>query len=156
MYTYWYITPPSAIIYFTPAVPLVAQKKSLIRPPIVQLFGVLLFYVFVLCFVLLVVNLCTIKNLSIYLYDTILSLLCYYHRYRSFNSTSNRKKELLMLDGYTFWQKNYTVFWYCSRRSMGCPAKIKRCDGGSLERVQCVHNHDRPQYMFVNGQYIKI
>ncbi|XP_063827612.1 protein tramtrack, beta isoform-like isoform X21 [Ostrinia nubilalis] len=69
--------------------------------------------------------------------------------------TRSGKKHLLMLDGYTYSQINYSVRWICSSTAQGCPAKL-RYEEGFIKRVCTDHNHPPPVYVYKDGQYIKI
>ncbi|CAG9579963.1 unnamed protein product [Danaus chrysippus] len=42
--------------------------------------------------------------------------------------TRSGKKYLLMLDGYTYSQINYSNHWFCSSKAQGCSARIRRSE----------------------------
>ncbi|CAH1635561.1 unnamed protein product [Spodoptera littoralis] len=84
---------------------------------------------------------------------------------------SGIKNQLLMLEGYTFAQSRNPIFiptnfnnmllmfggftfaqvskgnWYCSRKKIGCKAKVKmHPDGVTIMKALNFHNHEAPQY----------
>lgn len=61
-----------------------------------------------------------------------------------------------MLGGFTFAQVNSKRHWYCSKRKMGCKAKIKMdVDEVTILEADNVHNHEPPQYHVTrNGEYV--
>ncbi|CAH0399085.1 unnamed protein product [Chilo suppressalis] len=70
------------------------------------------------------------------------------------------KKNLLMLDGYTFSQINYSSRWVCSSsRTHQCPARVRygidEQGRGKLTRVNTEHTHPPPKYVCRNGRYYK-
>ncbi|XP_052748464.1 protein tramtrack, beta isoform isoform X18 [Galleria mellonella] len=70
--------------------------------------------------------------------------------------TRSGKKFLIMLDGYTYSQINYSILWLCSSKGQGCNARFRRGKDGNIIRVNTVHNHPPPKYVFQNGNYYKI
>lgn len=63
------------------------------------------------------------------------------------------KKRLLMLGGYTFAQIS-EKHWYCSKKKLGCKAKVKMEDG-RVVAANNVHCHSPPTYHVTKaGQYI--
>ncbi|XP_052740026.1 protein tramtrack, beta isoform isoform X35 [Bicyclus anynana] len=70
--------------------------------------------------------------------------------------TRSGKKFLMMLDGYTYSQINYTVYWKCSSTSLGCSARVRRTPNGEVIKVNTNHIHPRPKYVIKDGQYHKI
>ncbi|XP_041968344.1 uncharacterized protein LOC121725426 [Aricia agestis] len=70
--------------------------------------------------------------------------------------TKSGKKFLLMLDGYTYSQINYSPHWFCSSKMAGCGARVRRVSDGQVMRVNTNHTHPPPKYVVKNGMYIKI
>ncbi|XP_050349131.1 protein tramtrack, beta isoform isoform X26 [Nymphalis io] len=70
--------------------------------------------------------------------------------------TKSGKKFLLMVNGYTFSQVNYSVHWICSsKRAKNCNARIKRLEDGTIVHVEMIHTHSPPEYIVSNGRYVK-
>ncbi|CAH2040252.1 unnamed protein product, partial [Iphiclides podalirius] len=69
---------------------------------------------------------------------------------------SQRGKNLLMLDNYTFSQMKLTHNFYCSKKDSGCKARVKLFNGSILKKFT-EHNHPPPKYVVTpNGFYVKI
>ncbi|CAH0399062.1 unnamed protein product [Chilo suppressalis] len=41
--------------------------------------------------------------------------------------TKSGKKNLLMINGYTYWQNHYSTNWLCSSKRRGCEARLRNC-----------------------------
>lgn len=69
-----------------------------------------------------------------------------------------RGKKLLMLNGYTYSQKNLTRNYYCSKKDAGCKARVKLDKDGSVNSASVtIHFHDPPQYVVLpHGDYVKV
>ncbi|CAH0673871.1 unnamed protein product [Spodoptera exigua] len=67
------------------------------------------------------------------------------------------KNKLLMLGGFTFAQVSKRN-WYCSRKKIGCKAKVKmNPDGVTITNAMNFHNHKAPQYVISEcGEYVFI
>ncbi|XP_064292230.1 uncharacterized protein LOC128672203 [Plodia interpunctella] len=74
--------------------------------------------------------------------------------YKLIPARSRQKKNLLMLNGYTFAQNHTPRLWYCSQKRNGCKAKIKMSDNGYILRADTDHCHTPPMY-YINklGEY---
>lgn len=65
---------------------------------------------------------------------------------------------LLMLNGYTYSQnlrapRNY----YCSKKNVGCKAKVKFGSNGKIRSAHLIHSHEQPKYMITkSGEYFKL
>lgn len=70
--------------------------------------------------------------------------------------TRSGKKFLLMINGYTYSQINYSAHWLCSSKALGCPARIKKATNGEIVKVNTKHTHPPPKYIVQNGNYFKI
>ncbi|KOB67456.1 Modifier of mdg4 [Operophtera brumata] len=69
---------------------------------------------------------------------------------------TGKGKHLLMMNKYTYWQKNNTGHWYCSKFSFGCKGKVK-FDSNGVVKAFDTHNHEPPQYIkTTSGQYVKV
>lgn len=68
---------------------------------------------------------------------------------------TGRKNNILMLGGYTFAQVHNNR-WYCSKKKIGCKARIKMdTDSVTILEANNVHNHDPPQYYVTKeGEYV--
>ncbi|XP_045535278.1 protein tramtrack, beta isoform isoform X27 [Papilio machaon] len=70
--------------------------------------------------------------------------------------TRSGKKFLLMINGYTYSQINYSAHWLCSSKALGCPARVKKSAKGDIFKVNTVHTHPPPKYICQNGNYFKV
>uniref|UniRef100_A0A2H1WCE9 SFRICE_005657 n=1 Tax=Spodoptera frugiperda TaxID=7108 RepID=A0A2H1WCE9_SPOFR len=62
------------------------------------------------------------------------------------------KKQLLMLQDYTFTQSRSKRYWYCSKKAAGCKARIKmHLDEVTIMQAMTEHIHDR--YILIPGRY---
>ncbi|KAJ8724560.1 hypothetical protein PYW08_016034 [Mythimna loreyi] len=70
---------------------------------------------------------------------------------------SGQKNKLLMLGGFTFAQSSKR-YWYCSKKRLGCKAKIKMAiDEVTILEAVNVHEHEPPQYHVTEkGEYVMI
>lgn len=69
--------------------------------------------------------------------------------------TGRSNKCLLMVDGYTYSQANYSPRWICSSyRRNKCPARL-RYQNHKVDLYES-HNHPPPKYMYENGEFIKV
>jgi hypothetical protein len=58
------------------------------------------------------------------------------------------KTLLLLLDGYTYSQKNKSLRWVCSQaRSNSCRARVRIDEHRQVERVNTHHSHGPPEYI---------
>ena len=67
-------------------------------------------------------------------------------------------KYLVMIVGYTYSQMRDTTLYYCSKKNVGCKARVKINEMGQLIFVSPVaHTHPRPKYVLTSdGKYVKI
>ncbi|KPI99415.1 hypothetical protein RR46_03780 [Papilio xuthus] len=70
--------------------------------------------------------------------------------------TRSGKKFLVMINGYTYSQINYSAHWLCSSKALGCTARVKKSANGEIFKVNTEHNHPPPKYVLQNGIYFKI
>ncbi|KOB74539.1 Modifier of mdg4 [Operophtera brumata] len=66
------------------------------------------------------------------------------------------KKQILMLDGFTYNQNNRSTNWYCSSKGKHCKARIRRLHSGEIARINIDHNHEPPSYYQRDGVYIRL
>lgn len=66
-----------------------------------------------------------------------------------------RGKQLLMVNGFTYSQYRETGNFYCSKKDVGCRAKVKLCSDGRIT-VGNTHTHEPPKYAVVSGRYVKL
>lgn len=70
---------------------------------------------------------------------------------------SRHKHQLLMLDGYTFAQNSKKHLWYCSRKAVGCKARVKMDSNQMIIEANNFHCHERPNYyVTADGVYVLI
>ncbi|CAH2040312.1 unnamed protein product, partial [Iphiclides podalirius] len=69
--------------------------------------------------------------------------------------TRSGKKFLLMIDGYTYSQINYSAHWLCSSKAQGCTARVRRTPDGKILQVNTTHIHPPPKYVFRDGTFFK-
>lgn len=66
-------------------------------------------------------------------------------------------KHMLMVNEYTFSQKNNSTSYYCSKKDSGCKARIRLDATGKIVQADVNHTHDPPKYVVLaNGKYVKI
>lgn len=71
--------------------------------------------------------------------------------------SKSRKKLILLLDGYTYYQNNLSCNWYCgSKRSKLCAARVKRQQSGEVVRINVDHNHEAPSFYQKDGVFVRI
>ncbi|KOB74542.1 Modifier of mdg4 [Operophtera brumata] len=71
--------------------------------------------------------------------------------------SKSRKKLILLLDGYTYYQNNFSCNWYCgSKRSKLCPARVKRLQSGEVVRINVDHNHEPPSFYQRDGIFVRL
>lgn len=65
---------------------------------------------------------------------------------------------LLMLNGYTYSQNlRAPCNYYCSKKNVGCKAKVKFGSNGNIQSVDLDHSHEKPNYMVTKaGEYFKL
>lgn len=69
---------------------------------------------------------------------------------------THRGKHLLMLDGYTYSQMKTTRNYYCSKKDVGCKARVKLAEDGNIFSAFVKHSHGPPKYMITNdGTFVK-
>ncbi|XP_045767639.1 uncharacterized protein LOC123868962 isoform X1 [Maniola jurtina] len=70
---------------------------------------------------------------------------------------SNRSSgHLLVHDGYTFVSMNSKTRWYCSKKKVGCKAKLIVTPEGKFVEMLGHHDHLPPNLYRVNGQVFKV
>uniref|UniRef100_A0A2H1VPS2 SFRICE_011211 n=1 Tax=Spodoptera frugiperda TaxID=7108 RepID=A0A2H1VPS2_SPOFR len=70
---------------------------------------------------------------------------------------TNKGKFLLMFRGYTYYQQNRSSNYYCSKKHTGCQARLKLDSNGKiLSTAFTTHMHPAPQYVILNGCYVKV
>lgn len=72
--------------------------------------------------------------------------------------TTDKKKRLLMLNGYTFAQSARKRLYYCSKMCRNkCKASVKLDGNGMVERLKEEHNHAAPRYLrTAHGLYVML
>lgn len=71
-------------------------------------------------------------------------------------STRSKTKNMLMVNGFTFSQYS-PMFWYCTKKKRGCPAKARTDITGCLKYLFEQHNHAPPNYHITEvGKYVKL
>ncbi|KAF9796489.1 hypothetical protein SFRURICE_014660 [Spodoptera frugiperda] len=69
---------------------------------------------------------------------------------------TNKGKFLIMFQGYTYSQARQTCNYYCSKKDMGCRARLKLdANGKILPTSFTLHIHDPPKYMISRGEILK-
>ncbi|XP_052748512.1 uncharacterized protein LOC116412631 [Galleria mellonella] len=64
---------------------------------------------------------------------------------------------LIMLNSYTYSKDNKSRNYYCSKKSIGCKARIKLLDNGKLIVGDSYHCHEPPKYVVTSsGKYVKV
>uniref|UniRef100_A0A2H1X1M4 SFRICE_032911 n=1 Tax=Spodoptera frugiperda TaxID=7108 RepID=A0A2H1X1M4_SPOFR len=69
---------------------------------------------------------------------------------------TKKGKFLLMFQGYTYSQQNQSRNYYCSKKDVGCKARLKLDSNGKIiSTAFTTHMHPAPKYVFSNGRYFK-
>lgn len=71
---------------------------------------------------------------------------------------TQRGKNLLMINGFTYSQMKLTNNYYCSKKQSGsCKARVKLDDNGKIVSADYTHTHSPPKYIKMsNGTYFKV
>ncbi|CAG9787379.1 unnamed protein product [Diatraea saccharalis] len=69
---------------------------------------------------------------------------------------TQRGKHLLMMNRYTYSQMKDSRNYYCSKKDMGCKARVKLDSEGGVANAITEHKHPPPNYMLTSQGYIKL
>ncbi|GBP73768.1 hypothetical protein EVAR_42940_1 [Eumeta japonica] len=58
------------------------------------------------------------------------------------------KNEILLIGGFTFSQQHSNRHWYCSKKKIGCKARVWFNDQNQITYSYNIHTHPPPQIIF--------